>query len=104
VNETGIVTCGLEPVLPLIPNPSGPGVAPAYVPGPQPERTVRVVLDSGGCNGEPASFRLYETYPTLARPHEVFDVPHERWEAAQVAFLAMEEEIEKLIDERFRSR
>ena len=115
-NDTGIVAYDLA--LPLMPGDPGypvtprasplleraeRGVRPRYVPGPQPEGTVRVVLDSAGCNGEPATFRLYEAYPTLARPSEVFDVPqeqYERWEAALSAFLAMEDEIEALIGAR----
>jgi hypothetical protein len=56
--------------------------------------------------GKPAGFHLYEAHPTLARPHEVFDVPrgqYERWEAALSAFLAMEDEIEGLIEDRARN-
>lgn len=118
MSEPGVVAFDLQP--PLMPGDPGHPVTPRfsplldrgerspmprYVPGPQPEGTVRVVLDSAGCNGEPASFQLYEAYPTLARPHEVFDVPrerYERWEAALTAFLAVEEEIEALIDVRAR--
>lgn len=105
MSEPGVCAYDLTPGPALVPNPSGPGVAPRYVPAPQPEGTVRVVLDSAGCEGEPASFRLYETYPVLARPHEVFDVPrgqYERWEAAVAASRAMEEEIEVLIEARAR--
>lgn len=116
-NETGIMAYDLEPPTPVIPrveplrrplvrNPSGPGVAPRYAPGPQPEGTVRVVLDSAGPDGEPADFRTYEEWPTLVEPYRVFDVPaelYERWVAAKAAFTAMEEEIEALIRERARN-
>jgi len=78
---------------------------PRYIPLPQPEGTVRAVLDSAGCDGEPADFRLYDEYPTLVEPYRVFDVPreqYERWEAARSAFQAMEDEIEALIGARGR--
>jgi hypothetical protein len=94
------------PGLPLIPNPSGPGAAPRYVPGQQPEGTVRVVLESAGPDGEPADFRLYDEYPVLVEPYRVFDVPreqYERWRAAKEAFAAMEEEIEAAVSGRARN-
>lgn len=78
---------------------------PLYAHGPQPEGTVRVVLDSAGCDGEQAGFRLYEDYPTLVEPYRVFDVPREqfeRWRAAKEAFGVMGQEIEALTDERAR--
>lgn len=103
MNETGIHACDRTPGPALVPNPSGPGVAPRYVPAPQPGGTVRVVLDSAGCDGEPADFCPYVTYPVLAEPYRVFDIPreqYERWQAAKAAFAAMEEEIEALISQR----
>ncbi len=90
----------------LVPNPSGPGVAPRYVPAPQPEGTVRVILDGSAGDGEPAGFRLYDDYPVLPAPYRVFDVPqeqYERWQAAKAAVAAMEEEIEALVSQRFRN-
>lgn len=100
-NETGIAAYDLAPPMPLVPNPSGPGVRPAYIPGPQPEGTVRVVLDEDYYAGP--GFGLYEEHQVLARPCEVFDVPveqYERWRAAVDAYDAMQSEIEKLIAER----
>lgn len=103
-SETGIPAYGLTPpARPLIPNPSGPGVRPQYVPVPQPEGTVRVVLDEDYYEGP--GFSLYETYPTLARPHEVFDVPagqYERWRTACDAYAAMQAEIGALTAARSR--
>jgi hypothetical protein len=87
--------------LPLIPNPSGPGVAPRFVPAPQPEGTVRVVLDEDYYEGD--GFALYEDYPVLARPHDVFDIPaeqYEHWRAAVDAYHAVQSEIENLTSER----
>lgn len=111
--ETGIIAYDLEP--PGEPPPlarfsplrerAERGIRPRYVPGPQPQGTVRVVLDSAGPNGEPAGFRTYEEYPTLVEPYRVFDVPsgqYERWAAAKAAFGAMEEEIEALVSGRAR--
>ena len=86
----------LPPVRPLL-DRGERSPMPRYVPGPQPEGTVRVVLESSGPNGEPADFRLYNDYPTLVEPYRVFDVPREqceRWRAAKEAFGAMEDEIE----------
>ena len=112
-NETGIIAYDLEPPdgFPRLgwkafsPLPERPerGVVPRYIPGPQPEGTVRVVLDSAGPDGEPADFRAYDEYPTLVEPYRVFDVPaeaYERWQGAKKAFRAMEEEIEALISAR----
>jgi hypothetical protein len=113
-NETGIFAYDLEPPLfaddperPLLPlfRDRGSAVRPRYVPLPPPEGTVRVVLDSAGCTGEPADFRLYDDYPTLVEPYRVFDVPtgqYERWKAAREAFGVMGEDIEGLTDERAR--
>lgn len=112
MSEDGIIAWDLAPPTSLPPVPwvtpfrdRGPSVRPRYVPEPQPEGTVRVVLDSAGCDGEPAAFQRYDDYPTLVEPYRVFDVPadqYERWEAALTAFLAMEDEIEVLISERTR--
>jgi hypothetical protein len=106
-NETpGICAYDLTPGPALIPNPSGPGARPRYVPAPQPEGTVRVVLDDRGCNGEPADFQLYDEYPVLVEPYRVFDVPqeqYERWLAAKAAFGVMEEEIESAVSDRARN-
>jgi hypothetical protein len=78
---------------------------PVYVPAQPPEGTVRVVLDSAGCNGEPADFQLHEEHSTTPQPYRVFDVPreqYERWRSAKEAFGMMEDEIEKLTGERAR--
>jgi hypothetical protein len=118
MSEPGIITYDLQ--RPLMPGDPGYPITPRYspfrdrgerspmpryVPGPQPEGTVRVVLETSGPNGEPADFRLYDDYPTLVEPYRVFDVPREqagRWAQAKEAFGVMEEEIEALISDRAR--
>lgn len=111
MSENGIVAHGLLPPYEAMPRlepmrrPTDARGRPVYVYGPQPEGTVRVVLDSAGCNGEPADFRLHDEHPTPPEPYRVFDVPqgqYERWRAAKESFGAMEEEIEGLVDERAR--
>lgn len=119
MSEPGIIAYDLQP--PLVPGDPGYPMTPRYspfrdrgerspmpryVPLPQPEGTVRVVLETSGPNGEPADFRLYDDYPTLVEPFRVFDAPaeqYERWRAAKEAFGAMEEEIENLISGHARN-
>ena len=75
-----------------------------YKPGPLAEGMARVILE-GESYGEPATFQAYDTFPVIPQAHTVFDVPAEqvaRWEAARTAFSAMQEEIEALIEARFR--
>jgi hypothetical protein len=118
MSENGIIAYDLEP--PLMPRGTGHPITPRhvpfrdrgerspmprYVPLPQPEGTVRVVLESSGPDGEPADFQMYDDYPTLVEPYRVFDVPagqYERWREAKEAFGAMEEEIEALISDHAR--
>lgn len=75
---------------------------PRYVPGPLAEGMTRVVLTDGTYE-DPPEFRLYDDYPTLVEPRQVFDIPterYERWQAAATAFDAMQEEIEAAIEAR----
>jgi hypothetical protein len=94
---------GFKNLVPRTAPLGSPPPLPYYVPGPQPEGTVRVVLDNASYE-DPATADLYEPgLHRLVQPHRVFDVPaeqYERWQAAAAAFDAMQEDIESVISAR----
>jgi len=76
---------------------------PRYVPQPQPEGTVRVVLGDGYYEHE-----YWNDYRSANAefPDAVFDIPvgqRDRWQAAMDAYSAMQDEIRELMAARRRA-